>query len=133
MVKVRRFVGGNNNQIWVGWRKLEWSLLSALDSTRRKGWEEHMWGNNPSFSPHIVYCLQSLVQRNLNKGVGEGRFSHFFLQLSFSLGNDFLPPTFNLCSYRACKNLQEIGFNILAEGNLQGGGAIFWTTKVPTT
>ncbi len=70
------------------WKKLEWSMFNASDSTRRKG-EKNMRGSSPSFSPHIVCCLQNLVQRNLNKGVKGGRFNHFFLQLSLSLGSDF--------------------------------------------
>jgi hypothetical protein len=44
-----------------------------------------------------------------------------------------LPPTFNLCFYRACKSLHERGFDTLSQGNLQGGGVVFWTIKVLAT
>jgi len=54
---------------------------------RRGG--KNRWGSSLSFSPHIVCCLQSLTQRNVNKGVGGGRFDHFLLELSLSFGKDF--------------------------------------------
>jgi hypothetical protein len=67
------------------------------------------------------------------KALEEGRFGHFLLQLSLSLGSHFQPPTFNLCSCRTCKSFHERGLNTLLQGNLQGGGVIFRTIEVPTT
>ncbi len=132
VVKAKRLVGGNNNRTWAGWRKLEWSSFSASNSTKRRG-GKNRWGSSLSFSPHIVCCLQNLVQRNLNKGVGGGRFGHYFLQLSLSLASEFPPPTLNMCSCWACKNLHERGLNTLSQGNLQGEGDIFRIVEVPTT
>jgi hypothetical protein len=78
-----------------------------------------------------------LVQRNLNKGVviyiGGGRFGHFLLQLSLSLGSIFSPPNFNLCSYKACKSFHETQLDVFLQQNFQSGGVIFWIVKVPTT
>jgi len=116
VVKVGSLTGGNNNWIWVGWRKLEWSLSNAPNSTKKRGGKNKQ-GSSLSFSPHIVCCLYSLVQRNFNKGVKGGRFGHFLLQLSLSLESHFLPPTLNLCFCKACKSLHEKGFNILPQGN----------------
>ncbi len=132
VVKVRRLVGINNSWTWSGWRKLEWSMFSALDSTMRRGGKNKCDGS-PSFSPHIVCCLQSLAQRNLNKGVKGGRFGHFLLQLPLSLQNDFSPPTFNMCSYKTCKSFHEKRLNTFLQGNLQGGGVVFCIVKVLTT
>ncbi len=112
--------------------------MKALDSTKRRG-KNNWWGSSSSISLHILCCLQtySLVQRNLNKGVliciGGGRFDHFLLQFSLSFGCTFPPPTFNLSSYKACKSLHERPLDLLLQRNLQGGGVIFWTIKVPTT
>jgi hypothetical protein len=83
------------------------------------------------FTLSIVYKVW--LKRNLNKGVERGRFSHFFLQLSISLGSHFLPPTLNLCFYTTCKSLHERGFNTFLQGNLQGGGVVFQTVEVLTT
>ncbi len=96
---------------------------------QEQGWEEHLWGNSLSFSPHIVCCLQSLAQRNLNKGVRGGRFGHFLFQLSFSLRSDFSPLTFNLCSCRACKSFHERGFIILPQRNFKVGLLSFGRSK----
>jgi len=132
VVETRSHIGGNNNRTWVRWRKLEWSLSNALNSTRRRG-GKNRWSSSPYFSPHIIRCLQSLAQRNLNKGIGGGRFGHFLLQLSLSLGTHFLPPTLNLCSCKACKSFHERRFDTLPQGNLQGEGVVFWTIKVLAT
>ncbi len=111
--------------------------MSASNSTKRRSGKNRWHSNLLSF--HILYCLQTynLAQRNLNKGVliyiGGGRFGLFLLQLSLSLGSDFPPPTFNLCSCKGCKSFHERWFNALPQGNLQCGGAIFWAVKVPTT
>jgi hypothetical protein len=38
-----------------------------------------------------------------------------------------------MCSYKACKSLHERGFNVPLQGNLYGGGVVFWIVKVLTT
>ncbi len=130
VVETRSHAGGNNNQTWVGWRKLEWSLSNAPNSTMRRG-GNNRWGSSPFFSPHIIHYLQSLVQRNLNKGIGGGRLGHFLLQLSLSFRSHFQPPTLNPCSCRACKSFHERGLNTLPQGNLQG--VVFRTIEVLAT
>jgi len=57
-----------------------------------------------------------------------------FSSLAFPfLGGHFLPPTFNLCFYRAYKSFYERGFDILLQGNFQGGGVFFQTIEVLAT
>jgi hypothetical protein len=97
VVKAKKPSGGNNNWTWAGWKKLEWSLFSALDSTMRRG-GKNRWGSSLSFSPHIVCCLQSLAQRNVIKVLEEGGSIAFSLNFPFPLEEIFLPPTLNLCS-----------------------------------
>jgi hypothetical protein len=107
-------------------------MSNVSESIRRRGGKSK-WGSSLSFFPHIIYYPHNLAKRNLNKGIKGGRFGHFLLQFSLSLGSDFSPPTFNLCPYRTCKSLHERGFKVLPQGKLQGRVVVFQTIKVLTT
>ncbi len=123
VLKSKRLARGKSNWTWAGWRKLEWSLLGVLDSTRRRG-GKNWWGNSLSFSPHILYCLQtcSLVQKNLYKGlliyIGRRSLHSFLLQFSLCLKNNFIFCTLNLYSCRTCKSFHEGHLNTLPQWNL---------------
>ncbi len=99
-------------------------------STNRRG-GKNWWGSSHFLSPHILCCLNfySMVQRNSNKCIliyiGRGRFSHFLLQLSLSLGSVFPPPTLNMCSNGTCKSLHERWFDVLFKGISRVGVLFF--------